>query len=296
MRKAISARLSIAEQRCAVARDRSSQMSIAPRSSSCSGSAGTSCQLSIRRRAPREALHSRSVSDCRPTGSSRTSTLALPLSSPTARFGPRGRTPTWRSSSPRPSTTAARWPTRTSRLLSSQSAPVTGCSRELRRASEESLRGTRRRATVGRLLNNLGGLSLLLGKPERAIEQLKASFAVAVEADSQADAGQAVNGLATVYLRLGDWDAARRTRARRCVCSRAAKTFSTRSARPSSCWAARCSSATVSTRPRRLSAPPIRHSNSSHRSVTVPAPGWRSATSPRAAVRTRRRQALPERR
>ena len=62
--------------------------------------------------------------------------------------------------------------------------------------------------TVGRLLNNLGGLSLLLGKPHQAIEQLKASFAVAVEADSQADAGQALNGLATVHLRLGDWEAA----------------------------------------------------------------------------------------
>jgi tetratricopeptide (TPR) repeat protein len=62
--------------------------------------------------------------------------------------------------------------------------------------------------TVGRLLNNLGGLSLLLGKPHEAIEQLKASFAVAVEANSQADAGQAVNGLATVHLRLGDWEAA----------------------------------------------------------------------------------------
>jgi tetratricopeptide (TPR) repeat protein len=62
--------------------------------------------------------------------------------------------------------------------------------------------------TVGRLLNNLGGLSLLLGKPHEAIEQLKASFAVAVEADSQADAGQAVNGLATVHLHLGEWDAA----------------------------------------------------------------------------------------
>ena len=62
--------------------------------------------------------------------------------------------------------------------------------------------------TVGRLLNNRGGLCLLLGKPQQAIEQLKASFAVAVEADSQADAGQAVNGLATVYLRLGDWEAA----------------------------------------------------------------------------------------
>ena len=62
--------------------------------------------------------------------------------------------------------------------------------------------------TVGRLLNNLGGLSLLLGKPHEAIEHLKASFAVAVEADSQPDAGQAINGLATVHLRLGDWDAA----------------------------------------------------------------------------------------
>jgi tetratricopeptide (TPR) repeat protein len=62
--------------------------------------------------------------------------------------------------------------------------------------------------TVGRLLNNLGGLSLLLGKPHEAIEQLKASFAVAVEADSQADAGQAVNGLATVHLRLGEWEPA----------------------------------------------------------------------------------------
>jgi tetratricopeptide (TPR) repeat protein len=62
--------------------------------------------------------------------------------------------------------------------------------------------------TVGRLLNNLGGLSLLLGKPEHAIAQLKASFAVAVEVDSQADAGQAMNGLGTVHLGLGDWDAA----------------------------------------------------------------------------------------
>ena len=62
--------------------------------------------------------------------------------------------------------------------------------------------------TVGRLLNNLGGLSLMLGNPQQAIEQLKASFAVAVEADSKADAGQAVNGLATVHLRLGEWEAA----------------------------------------------------------------------------------------
>jgi tetratricopeptide (TPR) repeat protein len=61
---------------------------------------------------------------------------------------------------------------------------------------------------VGRLLNNLGGLNLLLGKPHDAIEQLKASFAVAVEAESQAEAGQAMNGIATVHLHLGQWDEA----------------------------------------------------------------------------------------
>lgn len=61
---------------------------------------------------------------------------------------------------------------------------------------------------VGRLLNNLGGLSLLLGKPEQAIEQLKQSFAVAVEVDSKRDAAQAMGGLATVHLRLGDWEQA----------------------------------------------------------------------------------------
>jgi len=58
---------------------------------------------------------------------------------------------------------------------------------------------------VGRMLINLGGLNLLLGKPREAIEQLKASFAVAVEVDSQGDAAQAMGGLATVHLHLGEW-------------------------------------------------------------------------------------------
>ena len=61
---------------------------------------------------------------------------------------------------------------------------------------------------MGRLLNNLGGLSLLLGKPHQAIEQLKASFVVAVEVDSKGDAAQAMGGLATVHLRLGEWETA----------------------------------------------------------------------------------------
>ena len=40
--------------------------------------------------------------------------------------------------------------------------------------------------TVGRLMQNLGGLHLLLGKPDQAIEQLKAAFALAVESESKA--------------------------------------------------------------------------------------------------------------
>jgi tetratricopeptide (TPR) repeat protein len=61
---------------------------------------------------------------------------------------------------------------------------------------------------VGRLMLNLGGLNLLLGKPQQAIDQLKASFELAVEADSQPDAAQALGSLATVHLHLGDHVAA----------------------------------------------------------------------------------------
>ena len=61
---------------------------------------------------------------------------------------------------------------------------------------------------VGRLMLNLGGLQLVLGKPQDAIEHLNASFALAVEADSQPDAAQALGSLATVHLHLADFDAA----------------------------------------------------------------------------------------
>src|SRR3990172_462804 len=58
---------------------------------------------------------------------------------------------------------------------------------------------------VGRLMLNLGGLQLLLGKPDQAIDHLKASFALAVESGSQPDAAQALGSLATVHLHLGDY-------------------------------------------------------------------------------------------
>ncbi len=61
---------------------------------------------------------------------------------------------------------------------------------------------------VGRLMLNLGGLHLLLGKPGEAIEHLTQSFALSVETGSQPEAAQALSGLATVHLRLGDYSAA----------------------------------------------------------------------------------------
>ncbi len=64
------------------------------------------------------------------------------------------------------------------------------------------------RRTVGRLMQNLGGLHLLLGKPERAIEQLKAAFTIAIESESRPDAAQALGNLGTVHLQLEDYDAA----------------------------------------------------------------------------------------
>lgn len=61
---------------------------------------------------------------------------------------------------------------------------------------------------LGRIMLNLGGLQLLLGKPEQAIEQLNASFALAVESGSQPDAAQALGSLAAVHLHLADYESA----------------------------------------------------------------------------------------
>jgi tetratricopeptide (TPR) repeat protein len=59
------------------------------------------------------------------------------------------------------------------------------------------------RAAVGKLLNNLGGLSFLLGKADEAVEQLNESFRVLLEYGSEADAARAVSSLAQVNLRTG---------------------------------------------------------------------------------------------
>ena len=61
---------------------------------------------------------------------------------------------------------------------------------------------------TGRMMLNLGGLQLQLGKPGEAIEHLSASFALAVESGSQPDAAQALGSLAAVHEALGDHEAA----------------------------------------------------------------------------------------
>ncbi len=63
-------------------------------------------------------------------------------------------------------------------------------------------------ANVGKLLNNLGGLNFLLGKPEEAKTYLKDAFRVALETGSDLDAGFAVSSLAQVHLRTGELDLA----------------------------------------------------------------------------------------
>jgi tetratricopeptide (TPR) repeat protein len=60
------------------------------------------------------------------------------------------------------------------------------------------------RANVGKLLNNLGGLNFLLGKPEEAVAYLEDAFKVLLEYGSEEDAARAVNSLAQVHLRSGD--------------------------------------------------------------------------------------------
>jgi tetratricopeptide (TPR) repeat protein len=63
-------------------------------------------------------------------------------------------------------------------------------------------------ANVGKLLNNLGGLNFLLGKPDKAIVYLKDAFRVALDVGSDLDAGFAVSSLAQVHLRSGELEQA----------------------------------------------------------------------------------------
>ncbi len=61
---------------------------------------------------------------------------------------------------------------------------------------------------VGRLLNNLGGLSYLLHKPDQAIRYLKDAVRVLIDAGSSDQAAGAVSSLAQVHLGNGDLEIA----------------------------------------------------------------------------------------
>src|SRR5581483_5864724 len=59
------------------------------------------------------------------------------------------------------------------------------------------------RAMVGRLLNNLGGLTFMLGKPEQAVEYLKDALRTLLVEGSDIEAAHVVCSLAEVHLGMG---------------------------------------------------------------------------------------------
>ena len=60
------------------------------------------------------------------------------------------------------------------------------------------------RANVGKLLNNLGGLNFLLGKPDQAVANLKQAIAIGLDDANDVDAAYAISSLAQVHLRTGN--------------------------------------------------------------------------------------------
>src|SRR5438128_9439829 len=61
---------------------------------------------------------------------------------------------------------------------------------------------------VGRLLNNLGALNFQLGKPDKAVEDLKSAYRVMLDQGSEAEAGNVVSSLAHVHLMTGQVETA----------------------------------------------------------------------------------------
>ncbi len=61
---------------------------------------------------------------------------------------------------------------------------------------------------VGKLLNNLGQLRAITGKPDEAVPLLRESFRIAVEQDNRVDAAFAASSLASAHMHAGDLDGA----------------------------------------------------------------------------------------
>ncbi len=60
------------------------------------------------------------------------------------------------------------------------------------------------RMIVGKLLNNLGGLEFLLGKPDKAVSRLREAFALALDHGDDDDVATVLSSLAQVALKTGD--------------------------------------------------------------------------------------------
>jgi tetratricopeptide (TPR) repeat protein len=64
------------------------------------------------------------------------------------------------------------------------------------------------RRSYGLMLNNLGGLQYLLGKPDEAVKYLTDAFGVALDLGDEIEAARAVSSLAQVHLGTGKPDVA----------------------------------------------------------------------------------------
>jgi tetratricopeptide (TPR) repeat protein len=65
--------------------------------------------------------------------------------------------------------------------------------------------------SIGRVLNNLGGINFVLGNLDGAMTQLRDAFRVFVETDAKEEAGRALGGVATVHLQKGEYEEAERS-------------------------------------------------------------------------------------
>ena len=190
---------------------RSSPTSTVPTSSCASASAATSSRASRRRsRCSTPPSSSPSGPGFRWAHSVRTSCSgargAIACFATTSR---RGTTSSALSSLRRTSATAApsRVPTRRRRSIAQRQGHYV-LSRSYAQRAKELCQQLNDERSVGRLLLMLGGLTLLLGDEEHAVEHLKASYSRALDSDSPADAAQALEGIARVHLNRGEYDQA----------------------------------------------------------------------------------------
>jgi tetratricopeptide (TPR) repeat protein len=83
-----------------------------------------------------------------------------------------------------------------------------GLAREYAERSKALYERVADHAYVGKLLNNLGQLRAITGRPEEAVPLLREAFRIAVDQDSRIDAAFAASSLASARLHTGDLEGA----------------------------------------------------------------------------------------